>query len=648
MMKKSDLPRIGKYQVLQEIGSGSFARVYLGEHIYLKTRAAIKVLLTDSDMTREEIKSFLAEARTIAGLRHPHIVHILDFDIEDGMPYLVMEYAPAGSLATLYPARTVLKLQSVLSYVKQMASALQFAHDRHIVHCDVKPENMLISEEKNILLSDFGIAVVFNSNMRTQDAITGTIYYMAPEQFNGKPEPASDQYALAVTVYKWLTGLFPFNAKNAHEMYRLQTTAFPRPLREINPSISRATEQIIFTALARHPQQRFPNIQAFAKALETSVQKQERKSPLPHSLPSRTKDNARTPLTESQLQMLLPAPSSLLPLATPDPIALSEQKVAPTPLSPQSQVVLPGDSSDTLTQDLTIPATNSSSPMGDRTGNSGTGYAPPPLIYPSLNVSLPLHSRPATGRMLLRYTNHTNWVLSLTWSPDGHSIASGSWDNTVQVWDAANGEELPIRFNQHHAQVEAVAWSPDGQRIASAGHEDTIYVWHTFSTRIISSYHGHQGPVWALAWSPDGQYIASAGQDQTVHLWDTFTGETIRSYSNHKKQITSIAWSPDGRYIASSDIEGKVIIWYATNGKTLAIHNENETVRTLAWSPDGNLLASATKEVHVWQISDRQVDRPAYIYDGHKASINALAWSPDGKYTASASDDKTVQIWIPG
>jgi eukaryotic-like serine/threonine-protein kinase len=177
----------------------------LGEHIYLGTQVAIKILNTT--LTVDDRHSFLIEARTIAHLVHSHIVRVLDFGIHNDVPFLVMDYAPNGSLRQQYPKGTRLPLHTTVSYVKQIASALQYAHNHKLIHRDVKPENILLGRDKQLLLSDFGIAVVARSSLsQSTQEVVGTVAYMAPEQVEGKPRPASDQYALAILVYEWLCG----------------------------------------------------------------------------------------------------------------------------------------------------------------------------------------------------------------------------------------------------------------------------------------------------------------------------------------------------------------------------------------------------------------------------------------------------------
>jgi serine/threonine protein kinase len=264
--------QLGNYTLLRLIGHGGFANVYLGEHIYLKTQAAIKVL--QLRLGDEERDQFINEARTIAHLVHPRIIRVLDFGVQEHTPYLVMDYAPNGTLRQRHASGTRLPLATIVSYVKQVASALQYAHDQHFIHRDVKPGNMLIGRHDEILLSDFGTALIAHStdSQDTEDTV-GTVAYMAPEQIEGKPRPATDQYALGIVVYEWLSGELPFKG-SLQEIIAQQMAAIPRSLHARFPDISTDIEEAVMMALSKDPYERFDNVQAFAHALEEAYHSQ--------------------------------------------------------------------------------------------------------------------------------------------------------------------------------------------------------------------------------------------------------------------------------------------------------------------------------------------------------------------------------------
>ncbi len=201
--------QFGNYRVLRLLGRGGSADVYLGEHVYLKSYAALKML--HAHLTDQDAPQFVQEAQILARLSHPHIVRILDFAVQEGLPFLVMDYVPGGTLRTLYPRETRLPLSTIAAYVTQVASALQYAHDQHLIHRDIKPENMLLGARSEVLLSDFGLAMLApgsqsHSTQAQAQPFAGTAPYLAPEQVQGQPRPASDQYALGIVVYEWLCG----------------------------------------------------------------------------------------------------------------------------------------------------------------------------------------------------------------------------------------------------------------------------------------------------------------------------------------------------------------------------------------------------------------------------------------------------------
>jgi len=262
--------RLGNYRVIRLIGQGGFGDVYLGEHIHLSTQVALKVLQTR--LVGSNLEQFRVEAQTIARLVHPHIVRILDFGVEEEIPFLVMDYAPNGTLRQRHPKGVPVPPASVVHYVKQVASALQYAHERKLIHRDIKPENMLLGINDEVLLSDFGLVLIAQSTgSQTTKEMAGTIPYMAPEQINGKPRPASDQYALGVTIYEWLSGERPFNGSFV-EVATQHLMTPPAPLYGRVPGISQAIEEVVFTALAKDPLQRFANMQALATAIERACE----------------------------------------------------------------------------------------------------------------------------------------------------------------------------------------------------------------------------------------------------------------------------------------------------------------------------------------------------------------------------------------
>lgn len=260
--------QLGMYQLVRLLGQNGFSEVYLGKHIFDNMAVAIKIL--DGYFNQEDAARFLTQVYSLTHLEHPHIVRTLDFGVEGSTAFLVMSYAPNGTLRQRHPKGTRLSVDLVVSYVKQVASALEYIHDQHLVHRDIKPHNMLLGPKNEVLLGDFGIAVPSYS----QNAIRaipydfeGTVLYAAPEQLQGKPRRSSDQYALGVVVYEWLCGACPFSG-SADEVIYQHLLVPPPSFVERGVHVSPAVEEVVLKALSKNPEQRFARVQDFVTALE--------------------------------------------------------------------------------------------------------------------------------------------------------------------------------------------------------------------------------------------------------------------------------------------------------------------------------------------------------------------------------------------
>jgi WD40 repeat protein len=674
--------QMGNYRLIRLLGRGGFAEVYLGEHLHLDTQAAIKVLHT-ALVEDDQIESFRAEARIVAHLMHPHIVQVLEFGVENSIPFLVMRYAPGGSLRRLYPRGSRMPLPTLAGYVKQAASALQYAHDQRLIHRDVKPGNMLIGSNQELLLSDFGIALVMQSSRQSDpQKIAGTATYMAPEQFQGNASAASDQYALSVVVYEWLCGKVPFKGSFSEIASQHLFTA-PPPLREQLPDIPAVLEQVVLKGLAKEASQRFSSVSDFAAAFEQvsaacladGLVLPASELPAPLSFESETGYSAterRTtaePLSEHEA---VPPASAITGQQQPGTRRLSRRTlVIGLTLIGLTGVGIAAAALARLPNSAFFPvlAPSPAAPTATPVSPSPTA-APPPLgttlyIYRGhhsdveAGVWSPSSKRIASaggdktvqvwdavgGGHAFTYTGHADIVDAVAWSPpDGKRIASGSNDGTVQIWDATDGGHV-FTYRGHADRVAAVAWSHNGKRIASGGRDKTVQIWDAVDGGNLYIYRGHSARVWALAWSPDGKRLASASADTTVQVWDAADGGNLFTYKGHTSVVDAVAWSPDGRHLASCSYDQTVQVWGAANGSHLFTYRGHSAeVWWLAWSPDGKRIASASSD-HTVQVWDAANGGDGYTYRGHNAPVYFVAWSPDGTRLASGGGDTTVRVW---
>lgn len=284
--------QIGHYKLLRSVGSGGMGEVYLAEDTRIYRQVAVKIVRESSgpgqggNNLQEAARSFLREAQAIAILDHPNILPLFDFgeQVIDGtaLVYLVTPFRQEGSLAQWLQQRTnvgQLSLQDVVQIVRQAASALQFAHSHGIIHQDVKPSNFLLRtnpespERPDILLADFGVAKLGTSTTNASQTIRGTPTYMAPEQWEGRAVPATDQYALAVMTYEMLTGRPPFQGTPMRVMY-LHNNAQPEPPSIVNPRLPQVLDAVLLRALAKRPEERYPSVYAFAQAFQQALESQ--------------------------------------------------------------------------------------------------------------------------------------------------------------------------------------------------------------------------------------------------------------------------------------------------------------------------------------------------------------------------------------
>ncbi|HEY7975297.1 MAG TPA: protein kinase, partial [Ktedonobacterales bacterium] len=261
--------RLGSYLLQRKLGEGGMAQVYLARDVRLGRDVAVKVLdrkLADRPGFRER---FMREARLAGALDHPNIVPLYDFGDEEAL-FLVMPFISGGSLQDLLP-RTPLQIGEVVTYGSQIADALDYAHQRKIVHRDVKPANMLIHADGRLMLSDFGLAKIvsqtntLNAPRNRPDA--GTPEYMAPEQVVGSSDARSDIYGLGVVLYLLLTGRLPFTASSSHEVMQAHLRSEPVPPHRYNSAIPPAMEAVVLRAMAKQPADRFQRASELGAAL---------------------------------------------------------------------------------------------------------------------------------------------------------------------------------------------------------------------------------------------------------------------------------------------------------------------------------------------------------------------------------------------
>ncbi len=260
----------GRYRILNRLGSGGMANVYKARDLNLQRDVAVKILRTDLIEDPNFRARFLQEARSAANLTHPNIVTIYDFGHDSGQFFIIMEYVEGNDLKTVIRSQGQQSVQQAVDLMIQIGQGVGYAHRAGLVHCDLKPQNILVSPDGRVKITDFGISRALASITPEEraDVVWGSPKYFSPEQAAGNaPSPASDVYALGIILFELLTGELPFEANTSADLAELHQTAQPPTPRIKNPSISIELELILLKVLSKEPAARYRTADQFARVL---------------------------------------------------------------------------------------------------------------------------------------------------------------------------------------------------------------------------------------------------------------------------------------------------------------------------------------------------------------------------------------------
>ncbi|WP_263420148.1 WD40 repeat domain-containing protein [Tolypothrix sp. PCC 7601] len=237
-----------------------------------------------------------------------------------------------------------------------------------------------------------------------------------------------------------------------------------------------------------------------------------------------------------------------------------------------------------------------------------------------------------------RLEGHHSYIRSVIFSPDGETIATGSDDQTVKLWNRKG--QLLKSFDAHARLINSISFSPDGQ-IVTNSNDDTAKLWSR-EGKLIATLVGHKDNVNSATFSPDGKILATASSDKTVKLWNR-KGKLLKTFTGHSEPVNSVSFSPDGKILATASNDKTVKLWNREGKLLKTFTGHNEQVNSVSFSPDGKILATASndKTVKLWNREGQLLK----TFTGHNELVNSVSFSPDGKNLATASNDKTVKLW---
>jgi WD40 repeat protein/tRNA A-37 threonylcarbamoyl transferase component Bud32 len=604
---------IGPYKLLQKLGEGGMEAVYMADQLEPVRRRVALHLFTSRADSKQAVARFEAERQRLSRMDHQNIAKVLDAGItEDGTLYFAMELVQ-GMPITKYCDREKLSIEDRLQLFVQVCRALQHAHQKGIMHRDIKPSNVLVTDCDGVPVTtviNFGLAKALQSDDPLTDQtpftgsgqVFGTLEYMSPEQAQMN-EPGldirTDVYSLGVLLYELLTGSTPLGCEPVRReafLVLIENTRCPsRRLSDSGDAITGICEQrrIEPRRLSRILKQELDWIAM--KALEKDRNRR-------YDEAGSLADDVQNYLDRGVVTARLPSPGYRLRRA------IRRHKVAFV-----SGMVL-----------LLLLVT----------GLLGTR---------SIWLRSPQH--------LLTLNGHSKNVLSVSFSPDGKRIVSGSKDSTVKVWDAETGQET-LTLNGHAREVASVSFSPRGQRIVSGSWDSTVKVWDAETGQETLTLNGHSDEVRSVRFSPDGKWIVSGSGNQSsrgspanIKLWDAEVGEVTLSLTGHTRRVESVSFSPDGKRIVSTSYDNTVKLWDAETGEgMITLIGHARVVRSATFSPNGKRIASGSqdKTVKIW---DAETGQELLTLRGHSDDVKSVSFSQDGKQIVSGSRDDTVIVW---
>ncbi|MEH2302702.1 MAG: serine/threonine-protein kinase [Nostoc sp.] len=615
----------GRYIIESQLGEGGIGITYLARN----QRNQLRVIKTLKEeilnhpawiLQRNKLRQdFRDEAVRLAVCHHPHIVQIETIFDEGNLPCMVMEYIEGEDLAQYLRRMGVLSEAEALLYIRQIGDALTLIHSKGLLHRDLKPRNIMIRIDKSeAVLIDFGIAREFIPNMIQRHTVYRTPGFAPPEQYESEAPRGEyiDIYALAATLYNLLTAVIPTSADDRRHNINLE------PPQYFNPNISNRVNQAIMCGMDLESTYRPQSVQEWLDLLGSDTGK-------------------NVALVTSSLVRTLR-------LKPPPPVVLNQHNW-------QCIQTLKGHSS--MVHAIAISSdgqfiASGSNDMTIKLWQLGTGKLVRQLGRWSSGHSSMVHSvafSPISSKLF--YQGESGKSAGIT-DQNWGILASGSWDNTIKLWDVNTGKEIRTLIG-HANWVNSVAFSRDGKFLASGSADCTIKLWQVHTGIEIQTFRGHSDSVSSVAYSPrtpttnskDRQLVASGSNDYTIKLWQVETGRNICTLKGHSFFVNCIAFSQDGEIIASGSGDNTIKLWHVNTGREIrTLIGHSDSVWSVAFSEHGQLLASGSWDntIKLWHVNSA---REISTLTGHSNYVRCVAFSPNGQTLVSGGDDDTIKIW---
>ena len=671
-----DVPSLPEYEMIRQIARGGMGIVYEARHRELNRTVALKMIRSGDIADDDDVRRFRSEAQQVAQLDHPHVVPLYEVGSHESQHYFTMRLMPGGTLADRIEDKP-LSAKQAATIISQVARGVHYAHQRGILHRDVKPANILFADDGSPQIGDFGLAKRIERGASLHSgAIVGTPMYMAPEQAvgSGKLTTSADVYGLGAVLYELLTGRPPFRDDNPlNTLVRLAKEEPARP-RTLRPDVDAELETICLKCLERDPNHRYGSADALADDLDRWL----RNEPI-FARPSSpwlriVKWSRRSPAVAALSGVVLLTVAAFVAALFSKNIAVTyeQQRTAQAYANLQQvtyfqnvalaeRAIFAGDMEQAArfledcppelrqwewrylqrlchadlrsrpapaeTSFIAIDGVGRVFVGGGVAGLPGEVWSYDPEIKRRTSISLP----------------HDDSVTALAVAASGELLVSGDRSGGLYVTKLTKSAES-VRLMGTADAVYGVAISPIDGSIASCGEDGVVRIW-TREGKLIHEVAGHESAVWSVAFHPGGDLLASCSSDGTIRIWNPETGEPLRTLNGHDGLVRSVRFSPDGQKLLTASYDGTARLWDIETGNEvgrLAAHAGPVTCATFDLNGDQIVSSSMDNTVAIWDVVNLQ--RRIQLR-GHGEPVWQAEFAVGDRRIISIGDDQRVRLW---
>jgi WD40 repeat protein len=666
---------LGKFRLIDAVGQGGFGTVFRAIDTSLGRVVAVKVPKAGLLGSEKEQERFLREAQSAAALRHDHIVTVYEVGGTAERPFIVSALVSGCPLSKALASRRF-EPREAATIVRDVANALHYAHERGVIHRDVKPSNIMLDDLGKPFLMDFGLARRDGEALITvAGQILGTPAYMSPEQAEGRRADArTDVYSMGVVLYELLTGERPFRG-NVQSVLHQVINAQPRSPMVANRDVPRDLEKICLKCIQKAPDDRYASAGELADDLSRFLE----------GLPVRARPispvargwrwASRHPKTAILIAVAVALGVSL-PVVR---IQLDEARESARRADKANRerlaklFVSKGDTSldagDSVHALPWFAAALNQLPAG------AFSYRIHRIrLVTAMNESCPAQmwlvggpinsvSRQPNGRLLAIGSTaktatlldpfnpslekivlpHTEALWQCAFSPDGTRLATFCNDGVIRIWLTSSLSSHPFVLDQDNHPVVMI-FDPTSRLLASATRGGSVRIWDVATGTLREPVLAHRADVGQLTFNEDGSLLATACADGAVHLWSVTTRKELAPALPHEGPVNCVAFAPNGGLLYSGGVDGAVRAWDVKSHAPKFEFRVGSPVLHLVFSADGTRVAAGCRDggVHVWNLQTRQ-SLPGDFR--HEQRVSALSFSKDGKTLVTGSLDKTVRVW---